>query len=248
MNIKNYYILAVVLAAIAGAGTFYFLKPARELPPESIKLDENALKNIIGQNQTPPQTTGRPKSQPKPKAYTPEEMFTAYSAVNKNLAESLKAIDSALASGERAFSAILPVYEDKDHNQFFSANDPSLKTLAEKSRAQTEDFFLGARSSLMSAQSDARANTLTALGNTVSFMDSMILTLNRTQLALSRSALTASITQSKMDDFKNSVGGALGEVYKEMDSVVAAKRTLEASMKNPAYEVYLKSYREAIIN
>ncbi len=175
-------------------------------------------------------------------------MFAAYSAANRNLAEGLKAIDLALASGERAFLVMLPIYEDAEHNQFFSANDPSLKTLAEKSRTQTEDFFLGARSSLMAAQSDARANTLSALGNTVSFMDSMVLTLSRTQLALSRSVLTASITQSKMDDFKNSVGGALGEIYKEMDSLIAAKRALETAMKDPAFEAYLKNYKEATIN
>ena len=244
MNTKNYYIFIVILAVVVGAAAFYFLKPAGVSIPESVKLDEGAIQGLVGQDQTPP----LPKPQSKPKAYTPEEMFNAYTAANKNLAESLKAIDLALASGERAFSIMLPIYEDNDHNQFFSANDLSLKTLAEKSRTQTEDFFLGARSSLMAAQSDARANTLTALGNTASFMDSMILTLSRTQLALSRSVLTASITQPKMDGFKNSVGGALGEIYKEMDSLVVAKRALEAAMKDPAFEAYLKNYKEATIN
>lgn len=248
MNIKNYYVLAVVLAVIAGAAAFYFLKPVGVSVPESVKLDEGAIQGLVGKDQTPTPPTGGPKPQPKPKTYTPDEMFDAYSAVNKNLAEGLKAIDSALASGERAFSAMLPVYEDQDHNLFFSADDPSLKTLSEKSRTQTEDFFLGARSSLMAAQSDARANTLSALGNTISFMDSMALTLSRTQLALSRSVLTASITQSRMDGFKNSIGGVLGEVYKEIDSVVAAKRTLEAALANPAYKAYLENYKEAIIN
>src|SRR3990167_10970816 len=96
MDTRKYYILIAILAVAAGAAAFYFFKPAGAPLPESVKLDEGAIKGLVNQDQTPP----LPKPQPKPRGYTPDEMFAAYSAANENLAKRLKDIDLALRSEE----------------------------------------------------------------------------------------------------------------------------------------------------
>ncbi len=69
MDTKRYYIFIIILAVVVGTAAFYFLKPAKVTPPESVKLDENALQNLTGQNQTPP----LPKPQPNQKRILPKK-------------------------------------------------------------------------------------------------------------------------------------------------------------------------------
>ncbi len=242
MNTKSYYILIVILSVAAGGAAFYFLKPHGELVPQNLKLSGETLKDLTGSG-VKPQDAG---STPKTKATTGDPI-DANAKVNSDLTSSFKAIEAALASGERSFSAMQQIYENSDYKNFFSPADPSLRLSAEQGRAKAEDSFLYARSALMAAEDNAKANIDASFAKTAAFLDDISVALQNTKLALGKSAADASVSQSQFDGFKNAVVGSVNDILSAKTALTSAKSKLDADRADPAYQFYLKNAVEKTI-
>lgn len=247
MEIKKYSIFIVItLAVAAGVLAFYFFKPGNAVMPVGFKLNQGALKNLSSPDLKTANKTFT--VQPKKISFTQTQLLDAQAKVNQELAGAIKIIRSSLTSGEEAFSVMADIYGNKDYSAFFSPDNSALKTEAEKSRAGAEDSFLYARSALMLALSDARENTGASVDKTLAFLNDLAAALSGTKKALNASVLIASIDQPQMDGFKNKVDGVFGEIAAVRSSLLAQKQILDKVIKDPAYQEYLKRFKETNIN